>query len=208
MSDIGDYDRSTTRGESSNPPVTSGSTDSSATADDPGQFRPTLTASGVAIVAGAVATTVTLGASPQSTVIAIAGLIVLVVGLVSGTRAAIDLGPLLIFLGVAIASLGRPPEWTVLGTIGVLVAWDLANAALRLGRQLGRNASTARLEWWYALSSVLVGIGAGAVAYAVFVLGTDSVPFGAFVVLVATAVVAIVALGTGRGDSTAPTEIP
>ena len=196
------------QGESSNDSATSDGEDWSATVDDPRQFRPTRTASAVAIGAAVIAASVTVTASPQSTVTAIAGVLVLVVGLVRGSRAAIDVGSLLVFFGVAFASLDRPPQWTVLGTIGVLVAWDLANAALRLGRQLGRNASTARLEWWYALTSVLVGIGAGSVAYAVFVLGADSVPFGAFVVLVATAAVAIVTLGTNRGDSTAPTDRP
>ncbi|SDJ60990.1 DUF7519 family protein [Natronorubrum texcoconense] len=129
------------------------------------------------------------------------GAVIFAAGLVRSRQSALDAGALAIFAGIVIGGLEQTAvEPTVVGTIAVVVAWDLGHSAVALGDQLGREAQTRRLETVHVVSSLLIGLFAGTVGYAVYVAG-GSQPVAAAVLLLLAAILLIVGLGRRRGRS-------
>lgn len=162
--------------------------------------RPTTVAAACAIVA-ALAAVVAVGyVSPVVILLGGVGLVVLGAGLVRGVDGAVDLGCVGLFLGVVVAGLqGGSVEATLVGTAGTVVAWDLAGSAIALGDQLGREASTVRLEAVHAASSLLVGLTTVGIAYAIYAFAAGGQPVGALVLSIAAALLVTVGLGSRRG---------
>lgn len=115
------------------------------------------------------------------------GLAVLAVGLfVFASRRLVKAGTGLLFLSVLTVGVVRqPPLATLLGS-GVLtvLAWDAGENAIGLGDQLGRRASTYRVEAVHLGGTALVGALAVAGGRLVTDLGSPGLPLGAFLGLV------------------------
>ncbi|WP_440771621.1 DUF7519 family protein [Natronorubrum sp. DTA28] len=163
--------------------------------------RPTVLlsiAAAVAVSVGVLSTAV--GPSSAITVGAV-GAIIFAAGLVRSRQSALDAGALAIIAGIVIGGLEQTAvEPTVVGTIAVVVAWDLGHSAVALGDQLGREAQTRRLEAVHVVSSLLIGLFAGTVGYAVYVAGGNQ-PVAAAVLLLLAAILLVVGLGRRRDRS-------
>lgn len=160
--------------------------------------RPTRLATAVSLVTavGAVATTVSTPI--PATVVAGAGALLFASALVIGSRRLLDLGALGVIVGIAISASATTPAWPLVGTIATIVAWDVGATAITLGRQLGRQASTSRLELWYIISSTSVGTAAGVIAYGVFRL-THGITLDALTIILFVGICATLALGARFG---------
>lgn len=97
--------------------------------------------------------------------------LVLVSVLTSGVVQTTDLGPLLIA-----------------GTLTV-VAWDTAENAVSLGRQVGADAETRRAEFTHGAASGAVAGAALLLVFAVHRIGVDGLPFAALAALLLAGVV-------------------
>jgi hypothetical protein len=88
---------------------------------------------------------------------------------------------------------GAPAELLVVSTAAAVLAWDVADNALTVGEQLGRNARTERLELVHAAATLTVAIVGSAFAYGVFRLAGGGRPLLAVVLLLlgATLIVAV-----------------
>ena len=164
------------------------------------RFRPTIALTSVAVVAGTVAIATGGYGSSRAIGIGTAGMGCLALGLVRGYRLPTDIGFLLMFLGVIDGGIvGGSVELTLLGTVAAVLGWDLANSAIELGEQLGREAQTIRLEMVHTVSTLIVGLCAATIGYLVYLVGIDGIPIGAVVLLVVAASLFTVALGTNSG---------
>ncbi|MEY7848173.1 hypothetical protein AB7C87_03110 [Natrarchaeobius sp. A-rgal3] len=168
--------------------------------------RPTVVASAVALVAVALAVAIVVPSSPTGAGISLVGGLALAWGLVGpvpgGRRWLVDAGSLAAFAGVVLSGLeGALVEPTLVATVCVVVAWDLAGSAIDLGDQLGREADTRRLEGVHAVSSVLVGVATMAVGYGTFVSAADGQPVAAVALLLLAGTFATIALGIRRSWS-------
>lgn len=164
--------------------------------------KPTLVSSLAAV--GAVIVAVLAAALGSSTGLAFGavGAVVLGAGLAVGNRTAIDVGSVVLFFGVVAGGLGATAVGpTVVGTIATVLAWDVAHTAIDVGEQLGREAPTLRLEAVAIVSSLLVGLVAGTIGYAVYVVGAGEQPVAALVLLLLAAALITVGLGTRRRRS-------
>lgn len=164
--------------------------------------RPTVGLSIAAITAVLIALLSLVAESAGALSFGAVGAVVLAVGLVRSRQTALDAGALVLFGGLVVGGLERMAvEPTVVGTIAIVVAWDLAHSAVALGDQLGRDARTLRLEAVHVVSSLLIGLLAGTAGYAVYVVAGGSQPVAAVALLLLAAVLLTVGLGTKRDRS-------
>ncbi|RQG95988.1 DUF7519 family protein [Natrarchaeobius chitinivorans] len=165
--------------------------------------RPTVVASSVATVAVGLCTVIVSTATAAGGAVTLLGGLLLAGGLLSRRarwrRLLVDIGSLTAFAGVVLSGLeGAAVEPTLVATVSLVVAWDLAGSAIDLGEQLGRDADTRRLEGVHAVSSALVGLIAMAVGYGTFTLARGGQPISALVLLLLAGTVATMALGVKR----------
>lgn len=118
-----------------------------------------------------------------------AGLLALVLGLAplrgSGSRGLLKLGTACVTVSVLAAGLFASVSLRTLLVCGAatIIAWDLGEHAVNVGEQLGRQATTRRLEAAHGAGSLLVGgvaVGAGTVVSGV---GTPGLPLPALALL-------------------------
>ncbi|WP_440764454.1 DUF7519 family protein [Natronorubrum sp. DTA7] len=163
--------------------------------------RPTVLLSIAAAVAASVGVLSTAVGPSSAITFGAVGAVIFAVGLVRSRRSALDAGALVIFAGIVVGGLEQTAvEPTVIGTVAVVVAWDLGHSGVALGDQLGREARTRRLETVHAVSSLLIGLFAGMVGYAMYVAG-GSQPVAAAVLLLLAAILLVVGLGRRRDRS-------
>lgn len=146
-----------------------------------------------ALVALAAASVVAIAASVGSTAggaLAGLGVVALAPAVLVGSPRLVDGGALALLAGVALGGSGDAPElWVLVATVAAVVAWDAGQNAISLGRQLGRDASTARAEVAHSGATVAVGTTTAGVAYVVFLFAGGSRPLsGVVVLLVAVAI--------------------
>ncbi|WP_324756503.1 DUF7519 family protein [Haloarcula sp. GH36] len=76
------------------------------------------------------------------------------------------LGAAGLFGGVLLAgTAGRSPPWLLAATVPAVLSWVTARHACRLGRQVGRDAPTLRVELVHAVSTLAILVGGGGVGY-------------------------------------------
>lgn len=160
--------------------------------------RPTRLAGAVSLLAAAGAVLTTVPAPLAGTVLAGTGLGLVGGSLAVGSRHLLDIGALAAFVGVAASAGGLPVTGPLIGTIAVLVSWDLGGVAIKLGAQLGREPTTTRLELWYVLTSAGVGVAAGGLAYGVFLV-SEGLTLDALTVALLAGICAALALGARFG---------
>lgn len=166
--------------------------------------KPTLLSSAAALAAAILAALTAGLGSTTGLAFGAAGTGLLALGLATGirSRAAVDVGGVVLFFGVVGGGLeAAVVAPTIVGTIATVLAWDVAHTAVDVGEQLGREAPTRRLEAVAIVSSLFVGLVAGTLGYAVYVFGAGGQPVAALVLLLLAAALIIVGLGTQRERS-------
>ncbi|ELZ02358.1 DUF7519 family protein [Natrialba asiatica] len=167
--------------------------------------KPTLFSSGCALAAALVTTAMAALASGITTPgvgVTALGVAVLAAGLYWAHPRTIDIGALVLLVGLIVAGARSPAvEPLVVGTVTTVLAWDLGHSGLTLGTQLGRDTRTIRLELVQLGSSLLVGLLSGTIGYAVYTAGTGNLPASAIVLLLVAVTLIIVSLGTKRSRS-------
>ncbi|WP_323172412.1 hypothetical protein [Natrialba sp. PRR66] len=167
--------------------------------------KPTLFSSGCALAAALVTTVMAALASGITTPavgVTALGVAVLAAGLYWAHPRTIDIGALVLLVGLIVAGARSPlVEPLVVGTVATVLAWDLGHSGLTLGTQLGRDARTIRLELVQLGSSLLVGLLSGTIGYAVYTAGTGNLPASTIVLLLVAVTLIIVSLGTKRSRS-------
>lgn len=164
--------------------------------------RPTVASSVAAAVAVLVAVLAAGSQAASALGFAAVGGLVFAVGLALGRHRAVDVGALVVLFGIVAGGLeATAVEPMIVAAVALVVAWDLANGAIALGNQLGREAETRRLEAVRASSSLLVGLLSGTVGYAAYVFGGSGQPVAAVALLVVAAVLIVVGFGGGRRGS-------
>lgn len=153
------------------------------------EYSPARIAGGVAVVA-VLLVVLTVGAvSLPALGVGGAGAWILTVALVRGQRRLVTAGTALVFGGLLLAGVtGASPLALLVGAVATVVAYDAAHYAVRLGHQLGRSAPTGRAEIVHVGVTAAVALGAAAVGYLVFELGTGEQPATALVALLLAAV--------------------
>lgn len=114
----------------------------------------------------------------------------------SGSRTLVKLGVGCVFLTVVLAAFFRSAGVTALlgATVASVVAWDAGEHAIGVGEQLGRAATTWRLELVHVAASALVGVAAVAVVHATRTVALGSLSFAGFAVTAVALVLLVVAL--------------
>jgi hypothetical protein len=124
------------------------------------------------------------------------GLLLLVVGLVRGANAAVTTGAFGLFVGGIVAGVGSAPVVPVLVSVTFAVlAWDVGGSAISIGKQLGREADTIRIEAVHMTASGVVGVVTAGVGYGLYHTGTGEEPVVTLVFLLIAAVLLVEALG-------------
>lgn len=130
--------------------------------------RPSGTGTALALVAALVAVG-GLAASPPAVLAGVSGAGVLGAGLRYGSDAGVTAGAALLFVGVLVAGVfGAAPELLLVAASGTVVSWDVAENAVGVAQQLGREADTARAELVHAAGSAAVAALGSGVAYLAF----------------------------------------
>ncbi|WP_049907257.1 DUF7519 family protein [Halovivax asiaticus] len=121
------------------------------------------------------------------------GVVLLAGGAITGSRRSVGYGFAVLTLGLLLGGLqGVPALALVCGAFCATVAWDVGRYGITVGEQLGRAASTIRIELAHAIASATVGLVGVAVGYAAFLAGPSEQPVSAvaLVLLGATALLA------------------
>lgn len=128
-------------------------------------------------------------------VLGAAGVLVLWVGLLRGTRSAVTTGALGLFVASVVAGARAAPIVPVLtGVVLAVVAWDTGTNAISIGEQLGRSADTTRIEVIHGTATIAVGALTAAVGYAIYRFGAGGQPVAAVVFFLVGAVLLVAAL--------------
>lgn len=147
------------------------------------------------IAAGAVVTPIAIAYSTIGGIVAVGGLVLVVWGLLAGTRRIVTVGAVALLGGVLYAGLAGAPAVLLLGGVGASVfAWDSSGFSIDLGAQLGREAATTRLEVVHAVASAAVALATAGVGYAVYLTATGGQPMAALLLLLLAGMVLVAAL--------------
>jgi hypothetical protein len=144
---------------------------------------------------GAVAVVAVGLAAPLGGAVATLSVVALAVGLVRSSRAWLSRAAVVGVGGVLVAGVrGGGPEALLVGLLGTVLAWDVADNAVGLGAQLGRETDTRRVEAVHTAGSLVVGAAGAAVGYGVFLVAAGGQPVAALVLLVVGVVALAAAL--------------
>jgi hypothetical protein len=150
---------------------------------------PARTSQLLSLVAGSVAIGAAALASADGGLAALAGVLLVGVGVARGSRRFVTVGSFVVLLGVLLGGLtAAPPELLLPGTMAAVLAWDFGEQAINVGEQLGREADTERLELAHAAASTVVAVAGGGVGYAIYLVGAGNQPMTALVFLLVAAV--------------------
>lgn len=151
----------------------------------------TVVAVGTAFVATASVGTV----STIALLVAIPGAGAVFVALYRGSRRVLSVGVIGLSLGAMLAGLeGASPGTLLVSVTAGVLTWDYATTAISVGRQLGREADTARAERAHVLVSLGVGVATIVVSMGVYRSIGGSHPVAAVFFLLVAAVLLIGAL--------------
>lgn len=128
-------------------------------------------------------------------VVGTAGFGLLAVGLLRGSNGNVTVGAFGLFVAAITSGAGGAPIGPVLlSVITAVLAWDYGGTAISIGRQLGTEARTGRIEAVHMGASALVGISTAGVGYGLYWAGSGGQPITAVVFLVLAAVFLVLAL--------------
>jgi len=116
--------------------------------------------------------------------IGLLGVTVVLAGLYRGVSSAITGGALCLYFNILIAGVnGVGAIWLLGGALGTVVAWDSANNAVKVRKQLLSDADTTDIELLHAGATAVVIVAAGILAF-----------FASFLVVTPPSVVVVVLL--------------
>ena len=123
-------------------------------------------------------------ASPLGGALGAVGLLAVTAGVTRGSAGAVAAGALGLFGGVVLGGLAGGGPFVLAGAaLGAVLAWDLGEQAVTVGRQVGRAADTRRGELVHAGASLLVGVASAGVVLAVYETVAGGFSAAALVVL-------------------------
>lgn len=147
--------------------------------------RPSRFGTSLSLAAASLAVVSLLFAAPLAAVAALAGTVVLGVGLVVASRRFVTVGGAVVLVGVLYAGyLGAPPEPLLVGALFGVLSWDVGGNAVSVGNQLGRESPTTRAETVHAAASLAVGAFSVIIGYGVYVAAGGGQPLAALLFLV------------------------
>lgn len=156
-----------------------------------------LTAIGLAVLAP-------LGVRGYGLALGLAGAVLVSYGTLRGARAVIDGGGVGLIAGLCVAALeGAATNTVLLATVLAVVAWDVGRYGIVVGEQLGRQATTTRIEVAHVCSSLAVGMLALLALSAVNAVVTGRAGVGLWLLLVGLIVLIV---GLFVGDPRSPTD--
>jgi hypothetical protein len=157
--------------------------------------RPVQLSSGLSVAAAVLVLATAAAGGGSAVAVAALGVPLLGGALLFGRPGAIDLAGFLLLVAVCVAAIGGAPmPLVLLGTLGAVLAWDLANNAFSLGYQLGREAPTRRVEVMHAASSTGVGVFVAGVGVVLYRAGVEGLPSTAVLVMLVAALLLVAAL--------------
>lgn len=122
-------------------------------------------------------------------------LVVVALGLVRGSHRAVTVGGFGLLLGTIVAGVQNAPVVPLLGGLtATVLAWDIGHSAISVGRQLGRSATTIRIEAVHIGTSLTVGVTTIGVGYGIFRIGSADQPLATLVFLLIGAVLLVAVL--------------
>jgi hypothetical protein len=139
----------------------------------------------LAVMAGVIA----LVSVSLTTVLALLFGLLGVVGIAGGifgleSRTGVVVGSSVLFVGVLVAGVsGAPAPILLAATIATVVALDLGQNAVSVGRQMTTAAFTRKGEFVHAVGTVVVSVVVAAIAYGVFTVSPSGQPVSALVLL-------------------------
>jgi len=148
---------------------------------------------GLALVSAVIAVASTGLASIVALGFGVLGLGGLALGIFAlDSRGVVTVGSMLVFVGVIASGVeGTGPALMLVGVIGTILALDLGQNAVSVGRQMSTDTFTRRGEFVHASASAVVGALVAGFAYAVYFFSTDGQPAAALMLLVLAAVLLI-----------------
>jgi len=106
---------------------------------------------------------------PVAVAIGFVGAALLNAGALLGAVRIVGYGTAVLLFAVVLAGLqGSGPVPLVASTLFALLAWDASRYGIRIGRQLGRGADTARVELAHTAMSTAVGATGAGLGYAAY----------------------------------------
>ena len=157
--------------------------------------KPSPVGSAIGILAGLLATAAAVGFSAPAAVSSLAGMVVLLIGIVLPRPGLITGGAVFLVAGVVLAGLSGAPGVAVgVGFVGAVVAWDVSHNSLSHGRQVGRDAPTASTEAIHAGASLLVGFVGVGMGYGIFSFAGTGQPASAVALLTIGAIALVLAV--------------
>lgn len=134
--------------------------------------------------------------SPAAGGLGAAGVTLVVVGTLVGSRRVLGAGTATLVAGVLLAGglSGAGPGALLVGGLAAALSWDLGEHALGLGEQLGRETDVTRNVATHAAGSVAVGAVAAAVAFGIYVAAAGGQPVVALVFLLVGAIALVSAV--------------
>lgn len=149
------------------------------------QRAPTRLSSGLATVFG-IAATVAVARSTVGLIAGVIGLLALILGLgVLHSKRPVHVAGLALVGGPLTAgAMGLAPVSSLIGAVFGVLAWDTAENAVVVGRQLGRRADTTRTELVHVAASGLVTATVAIIGYVTFRLSHGRQPLAALALLV------------------------
>ena len=144
----------------------------------------------LAVVSALIAVLASGFASVLALLFGVLGLVALATGVFAlHSQRAVGVGTAVIFLGVLVSGLmGNTTPMLLAATIGSILALDLGQNAISIGRQLSDDAYTRRGETVHAMASVAVGVLVAGLGYGMFLASSGGQPVGAVVLLLLAAV--------------------
>lgn len=131
--------------------------------------RPPRLTGGMAVGAAGLAALLVGGPVPAALPLGVLGIALVALAVSRGRERAAHAGLTALILAVIVAGVtGAPAGLTLPAVAAALLSWDLAQQAVGLGEQVGRDATTARGETVHAAASTTVAVGSvgvGALLY-------------------------------------------
>lgn len=157
-------------------------------------YRPPLLSVSIAVAAGAVAL-LSLSTVPEAAAIAGVAVVALGGGLFLASRRLLEWGGLVFVVAIVVGGVfGASVSFLALAALSAVVAWDVADHAFDLGRQIGRDAATRRNELVHAAGSLFVGSLTGGVVFGTFLATTGGQPITALAFLLVGSIALVIAL--------------
>lgn len=156
--------------------------------------RPSRFGATVSLFAGIIAVGA-LSTVPMASAAAGVGMLLLVGGTIRDYPRLRSLGAAGLLAGLLVAgAFGASAQPLVVAAVSGIVAWDAADNAASLGRQLGAAAGTVRTEVAHVAATVVVATSSGGIAFLAFRLVETQRPLAAVVLLLAGATALAAAL--------------